>query len=735
MPFSRLVREIALTLQPLGGDSMRWQSQAIQALQESAEAFLVHLFEDANLCAIHAKRLQRSVTAICAYAYECGLSAQALNVVIDIVTQANFLDQSSIKTLMKGLYPAGRVSSHLVCRIVASLGNGRDKPSAATQNLLLRWVIMIYEVLESPTFVSSLYAVLFNMLDMISLRASICHLLAIITRRKHVKPFRIQMLLELSRTIGNEPALVGLIRVYKEYYPDVIVGDAAAGRASRFAHPSCEWRERLHVIHASNVSKTEALAETASFKVMRRGAKRSRVSLVPEVHTSRADESSITLEEIESVEGLVEKLDRIDLPNQMIAALDDPLLQKYIGLRPSNAVTKRIDQWLDLFFDEQLETINESGGASKALAELLGKVLNYTKFTKNFVLCYINDWDGLENQIEVLGLLAYLPIQSFEELQKSFLDKVDTAVVNTSADGAATLLNFYTTLLHHWTCHLLSLDSTTSSLSAPLHPAFTALTTHASFLCLSLLASAPPTLATTSTILSYYETVARGVSHAPLSPHIRIATPLAPTIYLLAFSNPSLSTLSRLCSILATYKSAFEVAMAARPGPEGTPRPPYHEYLHEHINTFNGFLMDICNLLWRSRAFNTSDPNALGCLLPASVVPALREYVEALDDSLPTLFSLSQNSVLSALSIACFRDLEDAAEERGEELRVRHAGPVSQRSLAVLAAEGGVVVDWTVYREEVLRCLDRMGVKGVTELMFCTMKLLMGPRVAGGGVA
>lgn len=66
----------------------------------------------------------------------------------------------------------------------------------------------------------------------------------------------------------------------------------------------------------------------------------------------------------------------------MIAALDDPLLQKYIGLRPSNAVTKRIDQWLDLFFDEQLETINESGGASKALAELLGKVLNYTKFTK-----------------------------------------------------------------------------------------------------------------------------------------------------------------------------------------------------------------------------------------------------------------------------------------------------------------------------------------------------------------
>ncbi|CZT13274.1 probable histone 3 [Rhynchosporium graminicola] len=56
LPFSRLVREIALTLRPQGL-GMRWQSQAIQALQEASEAFLVHLFEDTNLCAIHAKRV------------------------------------------------------------------------------------------------------------------------------------------------------------------------------------------------------------------------------------------------------------------------------------------------------------------------------------------------------------------------------------------------------------------------------------------------------------------------------------------------------------------------------------------------------------------------------------------------------------------------------------------------------------------------------------------------------
>ncbi|CAD6498695.1 BgTH12-04356 [Blumeria graminis f. sp. triticale] len=56
LPFSRLVRDVALQVRP-ASEGWRWQSQAIQALQEAAEAFLVHLFEDTNLCAIHAKRV------------------------------------------------------------------------------------------------------------------------------------------------------------------------------------------------------------------------------------------------------------------------------------------------------------------------------------------------------------------------------------------------------------------------------------------------------------------------------------------------------------------------------------------------------------------------------------------------------------------------------------------------------------------------------------------------------
>ncbi|PYH98866.1 histone-fold-containing protein [Aspergillus ellipticus CBS 707.79] len=58
LPFARLVREVAMDLLPSDvGSELRWQSHAILAIQEAAEAFLVHLFEDTNLCAIHAKRV------------------------------------------------------------------------------------------------------------------------------------------------------------------------------------------------------------------------------------------------------------------------------------------------------------------------------------------------------------------------------------------------------------------------------------------------------------------------------------------------------------------------------------------------------------------------------------------------------------------------------------------------------------------------------------------------------
>ena len=53
LPFQRLVRDIAEKMRP----DLRFQSQAVLALQEASECYLVSLFEDTLQCALHAKRV------------------------------------------------------------------------------------------------------------------------------------------------------------------------------------------------------------------------------------------------------------------------------------------------------------------------------------------------------------------------------------------------------------------------------------------------------------------------------------------------------------------------------------------------------------------------------------------------------------------------------------------------------------------------------------------------------
>ena len=53
LPFQRIVKDIAHSEKP----GIRFQSTALLALQEATESYLVGLFEDTNLCAIHARRV------------------------------------------------------------------------------------------------------------------------------------------------------------------------------------------------------------------------------------------------------------------------------------------------------------------------------------------------------------------------------------------------------------------------------------------------------------------------------------------------------------------------------------------------------------------------------------------------------------------------------------------------------------------------------------------------------
>lgn len=297
------------------------------------------------------------------------------------------------------------------------------------------------------------------------------------------------------------------------------------------------------------------------------------------------------------------------------------------------------------------------------------------------------------------------------------------ATLDGTAASQLDLLTLYTNLLRRWNTTLLS-----SEAGIPQHASacIAWLIAHVNRLSLTLLQTSPAE-STALRVLDFYERASHLYSNPALLRSLQITIPPVPLVYTLQFS-PSLATVSRLCAILACYKRAFAVYMsnaARKLGPQ---------YDRHQVNTFNGFLMDICNCLWRGKAFAKSDAHAKGCMVSDAAIGPLAAYVANLPGggggdtmTLGTLFTMSYSPLLSLQAIDHVRRREEREDEEVE-LQARHAGPVTQKSLGLLARRGGLEMQWQDYRLGVLKHLDEGDWKGIPELMYSTMRNLLDAR-------
>ncbi|KAJ5504879.1 hypothetical protein N7463_007753 [Penicillium fimorum] len=679
---------------------------------------------------------------IASNAYESGISQPMLARLLKILTTKNKLDQGAVTTLIKNLYPQERIASKNVTQVVCCLGPSKNKPSPATQALLLRWLILAYDFFEERTHLAKLYAVLFNHLDMISLRKPLCHLLSLITRRKHVKPFRIQALMELIQTAGGEDReLISLLRIFKNYYPEIILGEFGGSRRNAlfFKHPDLEWSSHVRVLQDQNMERAQA-DQGSNFQVAHRGTvKRSRIEVViPALQTSRVSYKHTSLEELRDIGHFVDKLDKIELPNQIISTLGDTMAQKYLHLVQSELAHHRLHEWLRSFLGDKLEMLREDeDDEPETLSYVLDFVVGYASYTKDlpssirsFLKSYLQIWNGKDNRDHVFRLLQYIPLESFESLRSELLSPLESAVLDESLRSRTALLGFYSTLINQWGVKLRSQSDTTEE---SVH--LSQVIVHAELLASSTLEfsaegedkkSKPATVS----VLDFYRTLSELFSHAPQDGRFRLTLPHAQTVYTLAFT-PSVAVISTLNSILAIYKSAFEASLNSQVlQAQNSPA-----YGTELVGRFNGYVMDMCNVLWRNRALNTEDPNALGCLVPAPAATALTNYIKDLSEAarhydresafhinLTSIFSLSHHAAFCNLSAACFADLEEDQQVADHRPKLRK--PVTQKVLQALEKDGGAKITWQEYRVHMLDWMDVIGCRGTGILMRSTMKAL-----------
>ncbi|KAG9194956.1 hypothetical protein G6011_00076 [Alternaria panax] len=661
------------------------------------------------------------VDVICRYASEDGLDQDALRDIVQLASVKTSLDQTTITTLIKNLYPSQKVPSNAVITIVGALGQGKNKPSPGTQDNLVKWLINIHDIIEGSDVLSRLYGVLFNMLDMISIRTSVCHLLSLITRRKHVKPFRIQQLLELSRGLGNEPALQGLLRVYKDYYPDIILGSTATSRKSFAPRPDTEWQAKIIAIQEASMAEDDLNADGQNgFKVVRKRLKGSKGSVIPDVHTYHATENSTTLEGIDGVDDFVEKLDRIEPPGQLVAVLTDPLLQKYIQLVPSPITTTRLSIWLAACLEEQFEDYRQGTGNDQCRSEILEGLLRYAQVTKKvhrparaFLLKYLPVWDGRQDRATILGLVSFLQVYDFNADHTSYFKHIESALAPRGVAGHTKLVDFYTLLLQNQ----INMTSTgEEDVQEAGQEVLEDMLEHVTNLFVSSLLSVPPgssSIDLASSILSFYE-----VLSSSSKPHIiPIHLPPMHLVYLLA-QDASAATLSRICGIIGAYKSAFDTH----------PKPLKQYYSAEVTSTFNACLRDMYNLVWVSGGLLAVKDKSKGLYCHPGLRELLDSYLKYLKRgyAIDYAFNLSYNPRLASMSAAAWRELEKREVEKAGQGRIKryHTGPVNEKSLARLKEQGGVSVDWEGaegYRVFVLQWMTERGLGGIRDLMFATV--------------
>lgn len=286
--------------------------------------------------------LKSSLDVVRVYAEEIGLANNELTTLIEAITRGDLLDQTSQNALMKSLYPAEKVPFEIVCIVVGSLGHGTQKASMATQQSLIQWLIKISDFLEEMSILTKFYSVLFNILNLTNLRADLCNLLTRITQKKHVKPFRIQMLQDLSATVGPEPDLLKLMFVYNQHAPgtlDLGKGNKPLGDIS-YLDP--EWVLQL----------------------------------------SRIQSRCGSLPASTDVKDYVGSLEKVKLSDLKPADMGDRIMQRTLALIAEDKTQSIIDECFSPVFNGLLEKMSSRQERSRSLSSTLGIFASLTRYTK-----------------------------------------------------------------------------------------------------------------------------------------------------------------------------------------------------------------------------------------------------------------------------------------------------------------------------------------------------------------
>ncbi|PKC08095.1 Mis6-domain-containing protein [Rhizophagus irregularis] len=667
------------------------------------------------------KNVKNQIVELVKLVSENGLEVAQLAAVLNILFVGK-LECVDIKRLVKILLPRANVPNFLIIKVLSNLGN--KGLNYNVQALLLRWIIIVYNVIEDHSQLIKFYGVIFHYMEYDTLRPFLCHILYLMTRREHVKPYRIRKLIDLRTRFGPEPHLLGLLTLYKDFFPNLVTIRIPPIKNATFKCPDVEWFQLFNQIQRKwnyNIMNNP-ITRSSSFKPTAKRRKLDHVE-IPKACTFNATRNSITLEEIMNIESLASSIDKIDLPSQLASVLENRMLQHIVVCNPEKVTIARISYWLEQCLMELVYWNDNTAETKARLNSLLMKLVALTEFMKEllpviqeFLVKYIQTWDGIEHQEAIFKLLSFLRPEPFEQLSEKFFTPLQNLHEKLSSSWKARLIRCYTDLFTHWILFQENNFGENNNEIEKSENSFLNLSIkgdysrtiqgfihHVNQVSIISLESTNDDLEVQHAIFSAFEAIANLQMNYNWN---RVVIPSSSIVYRAFFSSSGMS-LSRICGIILQYKEAFDK----------NPQQNVSLHCRSYINYFNSFVMDICNCLWRNRPFNKTDKNSKGFQLDDDII---RKLQETCNEDWTSCYSLTHLPSFAALSKSCIQDLEESTPN----IKRRLTLPATQFSLKDISTAGGLQISFNDYRVHFLNVLYKLGFVGIHDFLYQSLTSL-----------
>jgi hypothetical protein len=490
--------------------------------------------------------------------------------------------------LLQSCVPRDAVKEIDALRVVAALGTF-DTVLRATA---VQWLQMLCETdsLTSTHCLRAAYPALFHLLHDTALRPHLCPLLVLLTTPGHVLAFRLRYLRRLCAEVGTqEPWLLQLLRVFEVF-------DRHAGTSVADTQP-------LRVLVPLCLPSPSVFDSRRVFSLWKCT---STVSCADNVSAPRASDWLTSLYTFDT--SFLDSFTHTRAASCVATQLQNASLHCLFAVHPSaQTACTRLRVWLEsatnsLFFVPVSEYSSRTRLLS-ALVTFLQTINEPSTLSAALLATRLQCWDFQEDVELWLTLFEFLPLLPYEDFYTVILHPLHRAFPTLPVRTKARVLLSLTQLLRRWAHFVASLPSASHA-----HPQFDyhrtifEFVTYIERLMALALQSEEGHLLLQHTVLIFLELVCMLHTKYTL-PFVFVPSQC---LVLPLFLSSSLLSLSRICGVLAHYKTEVTTLRQVMQSPLRqlpATRPLSFSNGLERVSLLNQYIWTFCQALWCQRLF------------------------------------------------------------------------------------------------------------------------------------